>query len=130
MTKTWLLRAAIMLGAVIVVSPAVLASPITDADLRGKTICWSYGGTRNTYGSDGSLDSNLLGHGTWSLRGDTLTEHGGPGDFTFTITKEGQTFHKTGATFVSLPVYGNSPGPPETHGHTMFVDVWGSYCHK
>ena len=36
-----------------------LASPVADADLRGKTICWSYGGTRNTYGKDGSFNSNL-----------------------------------------------------------------------
>jgi 2-polyprenyl-6-methoxyphenol hydroxylase-like FAD-dependent oxidoreductase len=44
-----------------------LAGPVADADLRGKTICWSYGATRNTYGKDGSLDSSLVGHGAWSL---------------------------------------------------------------
>ena len=68
-----------------------LAGPVADADLRGKTICWSYGGTRNTYGKDGSLDSNLVGHGTWSLVGDRITEHGDHGVFSFTIEKQAGT---------------------------------------
>ena len=53
-----------------------LASPVTDADLRGKKICWYSKGVNNTYGKDGSLESNLLGHGTWRLVGDKLTETG------------------------------------------------------
>jgi hypothetical protein len=50
-----------------------LASPVTDADLSGKKICWYSKGVNNTYGKDGSLESNLLGHGTWHLAGDKLT---------------------------------------------------------
>jgi hypothetical protein len=88
-----------------------LAGPVTDADLRGRTVCWSYGGTRNTYGKDGSFDSNLAGHGTWSLVGDRLTEHGDHGVFSFTIEKQAGTLH----------MYGKSPGGGS-------VDVTGSYC--
>ena len=69
-----------------------LAAPVTDADLRGKKICWYSKGVNNSYGKDGSLESNLLGHGTWRLVGDKLTETG-LHVYTFTITKEGATFH-------------------------------------
>jgi hypothetical protein len=127
MAKTSFVPTAV-LGAMLVVSTAALASPVKDADLRAKTICWSYGGTRNTYGTDGSFDSNLLGHGTWSLLGDRLTERGETGVFTFTITMEGRTFHKTGASLVQMPW--NSTGPPGSGRQTIFVDVWGSYCQK
>ena len=89
-----------------------LAGPVADADLRGKTICWSYGGTRNTYGKDGSLDSNLAGHGTWSLVGDRITEHGDHGVFSFTIEKQAGTLH----------MYGRSPGGG------LGGRVTGSYC--
>jgi hypothetical protein len=88
-----------------------LVSPVTDADLRGKTICWSYGGTRNTYGKDGSFDSNLIGHGTWRLVADRLTEDGDHGVYTFTISKDGGTFH----------MYGRASG-------NTLVEVWGHYC--
>lgn len=90
---------------------AGLANPVTDADLRGKTICWSYGGTRNSYHKDGSLDSNLVGHGTWSLISDRLTEHGPQGVYTFTIDKQGGKLH----------MYGRTPGGGS-------VEVWGDYC--
>jgi hypothetical protein len=69
-----------------------LANPVTDGDLRGKKICWYSKGVNNTYGNDGSLESNLLGHGTWRLVGDKLTETG-LHVYTFTTTKEGGTFH-------------------------------------
>ena len=75
-----------------------VASPVTDADLRGKTVCWSYGGTRNTYRKDGSFNSNLVGHGTWRLVADRLTEDGDHGVYTFTIDKDGQTLHMYGKT--------------------------------
>jgi hypothetical protein len=88
-----------------------LAAPVTDADLRGKTVCWSYGGTRNTYRKDGSFDSNLVGHGTWRLVADRLTEDGDHGVYTFTIDKDGQTLH----------MYGKTPGGGS-------VEVWGHYC--
>jgi hypothetical protein len=71
-----------------------VASPVTDADLRGKKICWYSKGVNNTYSKDGSLESNLLGHGTWRLVGDKLTETG-LHVYTFTITKEDGTFHMT-----------------------------------
>jgi hypothetical protein len=83
-----------------------LASPVTDADLRGKKICWYSKGVINTYGKDGSLESNLLGHGKWRLVGDKLTENG-LHDYTFTITKEGGTFHMT---------------------NREVGEVWGRYC--
>jgi hypothetical protein len=90
-----------------------LAAPglVTDADLRGKTICWSYGGTRNTYGKDGSFDSNLIGHGTWTLVADRLTEHGETGVYSFTIDKQEGKLH----------MYGRTPGGGS-------VEVWGNYC--
>jgi hypothetical protein len=86
-----------------------LAGPVTDADLRGKTVCWSYGGTRNIYRKDGSFDSNLVGHGTWRLVADRLTEDGDHGVYTFTIDKDGQTLH----------MYGKTPGGGS-------VEVWGT----
>ena len=95
---------------VLALAPA-MARPVTDSDLRGKTVCWSYGGTRNTYGKDGSFDSNLAGHGTWSLVGDRLTEHGDHGVYSFTIDKQGGKLH----------MYGRTPGGGS-------VEVWGSYC--
>jgi hypothetical protein len=109
MAKTSLVPA-VTLGAVLAASATALASPVTDADLRGKTICWSYGGTRNTYRKDGSFDSTLLGHGTWSLFGDRLTEHGDHGVYSFTIDKDGGNFHMLGR-FVQT-----------------WVEVWGHYC--
>jgi hypothetical protein len=120
MVKTSSVPTAITLGALLVPSATALANSVTDADLRGKTICWNFGGTRNTYGKDGSLDSNLLGHGTWSLSGDTLTEDGAHGVYTFTITKEGQNFHISGSTIA----HANDI----SHSRTIFVDVFGSYC--
>jgi hypothetical protein len=56
-------------------------------------------------------DSNLAGHGTWSLVGDRITEHGDHGVFSFTIEKLAGTLH----------MYGRSPGGG-------WVDVTGSYC--
>jgi hypothetical protein len=98
MSKASLAPTAVSLAAVLIMSPSALAAPVTDADLRGKTICWSNGGTRSTYGKDGSFESNLIGRGTWSLVGDRLTENGDHGVFSFTITKEGETFHMYGVT--------------------------------
>src|SRR5271169_1496813 len=83
-----------------------LASQVTGDDLIGKKICWYNKGVNNIYGKDGSLHSNLLGHGTWRLVGDKLTESG-LHVYTFTITKEGGTFH----------MINNQVG-----------EVWGRYC--
>src|SRR5271166_3674088 len=91
-----------------------LAGPVTDADLRGKTICWSYGGTRNTYGKDGSLDSNLVGHGTWSLVGDRITEHGDHGVFSFTIDFTCMGGVQAAAGWTSPGATANEPPPAES----------------
>ena len=105
---------------VVTYSLSAIAGPVTEADLRGKTICWSYGGTRNTYGKDGSLDSNLVGHGTWTLVGDRITEHGDHGVFSFTIdftcmggvqaaagwTSPGATANKPPTDAIRLPAGG------------------------
>jgi hypothetical protein len=59
-------------------SVCAFAAPVTDADLRGKKICWNTGFT-SSYNKDGSFDGNRSGHGTWRLNGDLLTvsaEHG------------------------------------------------------
>jgi hypothetical protein len=69
-----------MFLAVFVLDQSVYASaaPVTDADLRGKKICWNTGFT-SSYNKDGSFDGNRSGHGTWRLNGDVLTvsaEHG------------------------------------------------------
>jgi hypothetical protein len=98
----------LMVVSVVVLGPpiAALASPVTDDDLRGKKICWYSKGVNNTYGKDGSLESNLLGHGTWRLAGDQLTETG-LHVYTFTISKKGGIFHMT---------------------NNIVGDVWGRYC--
>jgi hypothetical protein len=69
---------------------AALASPVTDADIRGKVICWS-GGPIITYGKDGNFYSTQVGNGKWHLVGNKLTVDGVRGHGTFTITKQGGT---------------------------------------
>ena len=62
MRKT--LQFMVLVLALVLGRPVVAAAgPVGDADLRGKTVCWSYGGTRNTYRKDGSFDSSHS-HGT------------------------------------------------------------------
>ena len=90
-------------------STAAHASPVTEADLSGKKICWNVG-ANHVYHKDGSLESNIIGNGTWRLVGNTLTEKGtvGQGTFIFTITKDNGTFHMT-----------------QQNGN---LGVWGKYC--
>jgi hypothetical protein len=74
MYKLSMMLAAVVLGQ----SVSAFAAPVTDADLRGKKICWNTGFT-SSYNKDGSFDGNRSGHGTWRLNGDLLTvsaEHG------------------------------------------------------
>jgi hypothetical protein len=109
MTRTSLLPRAATSVALLTVPAAALASPVTDADLRGKKICWNVG-ANHVYHQDGSLESNIIGNGTWRLVGDTLTEKGtvGQGTYIFTIINEGGTFHMT-----------------QQNGN---LEVWGKYC--
>jgi hypothetical protein len=120
MTRTSLVRRALTLGVALAASGTAFAGPVTDADLRGKTICWSSGGSRSTYGKDGSYNSNLLGHGTWTLAGDALTEHGDNGVLTLTIEKQGETFHMYGSPASrNLLTFGTE---------ARWVEFFGSYC--
>jgi hypothetical protein len=106
---SFIIRAA-FLGMVLVESVAALADPVSDADIRGKKICWT-DGIISTYGKDGSFDSNRSGHGTWTLAGDRLTVIAANGAGESQITKENGTFHtlRTGR-----------------HGNNF--EGWGRYC--
>jgi hypothetical protein len=110
MTRTSLLPRAVTSVALLTASAAALASPVTEADLRGKKVCWNVG-ANHVYHQDGSLESNIIGNGTWRLVGDRITEHGDHGVFSFTIEKNGGSFH----------MYGRSVA-------NGWVDVTGSYC--
>ena len=88
---------------------AACADPVTRADLAGKKICWS--DETATYGKNGSLDSNVCGHGTWRLVGDQLEGKGDHCAYTGTITKENGTFH------ASMYI-----------GASGMYDAWGKYC--
>ena len=100
---------AILSGALVACSVAASAEPVTKADLAGKKICWS--DETATYGKNGSPDSNVIGHGTWSLAGDRLVGKGDHGSYSGTITKENGTFHAS--------VYTGASGT---------YDAWGKYC--
>ena len=111
MAKSTSIAGAAVLGAVFTVSTAALANPVTDADLRGKKICWTTG-IVSTYNKDGSYDSNRVGHGNWRLVGDQImisAEHGAGSN---TITKDGDTFHTTRRASKS----------------GQDVEGWGKYC--
>ena len=86
---------AILPCAMVAYAAAGLAGPVTKADLTGKKICWSDGGSP-TYGENGAYDENILGHGTWRLAGDRLSVSATHGQYTGTITKENETFHISG----------------------------------
>ena len=88
---------AIVLGAVVAYSAAAFAGSVTKADLAGKKICWS-GGANITYGKDGYFYSNEEGNGTWRLAGDRLIMVGVAGEYDWTMTKQGGTFHSIGRT--------------------------------
>jgi hypothetical protein len=97
-------------SALLASSAVALADPVTDADFRGKTICWN-NGSKATYGKDGSFDSNRSGHGTWSLSGDVLTVSASNRGGASAITKENGRFHAL------------SSG---RHGKSF--EGWGTYC--
>jgi hypothetical protein len=81
-------------GSVLMGSVAAIAATVTDADLRGKKICWNTGFT-SSYNKDGSFDSNRIGHGTWRLAGDQLVVSASNGAGSNTITKDRNIFHST-----------------------------------
>jgi hypothetical protein len=111
MLKTSFIIAAAMCGCVLIGSVAAIAAPVTDADLRGKKICWNTGFT-SSYNKDGSFDGNRSGHGTWRLNGDLLTVSAEHGSGASNISKDGSTFHSTRRASKS----------------GTDIDAWGSYC--
>jgi hypothetical protein len=92
---------------------AALAAPVTKADLAGKKICWSDGGTP-TYGKSGAYDEPTFGHGTWNLKGGKLSVVTSNGNYTGAVTKENDMFHFSGRMTVG--------------GSSKDMDVSGKYC--
>ncbi|MGA9847851.1 MAG: hypothetical protein WBQ45_09445 [Roseiarcus sp.] len=108
MVKIPLIIGTVVWGVALANFTVALADPVTDADLRGKKICWN--GGISTYGKDGSYDGQRIGHGAWSLAGDMLTISGANGGGASTITKDNGTFHL---------FWRNRHGDAE---------AWGHYC--
>jgi hypothetical protein len=108
---SFIVATAAMCGSVLIGSVAAIAAAVTDADLRGKKICWNTG-IISTFGKDGSIDSNRSGHGTWRLSGDQLTLIMANGNSVETITKDGGSFHRT----------------RRASGSGTDIESWGSYC--
>jgi hypothetical protein len=107
MRKVSIILAALVCGQSVCAS----AAPVTDADLRGKKICWN-NGAAGSYNKDGSYDSNRIGHGTWRLAGAQLTVIGSNGSVSNTITKDGSKFHEVAR--------GSRSGKD--------IELWGDYC--
>jgi hypothetical protein len=110
MHKTSFIIRAVVWGAALSGSIAAMADPVSDADLRGKKICWNTGGT-SAYNKDGSFDGTRSGHGTWSLTGDLLSVNAEHGTGAGTITKDSGTFHLAW-----------------TARHGKGQEIWGKYC--
>jgi hypothetical protein len=111
MSRNFVILTALVFGAVLTQSLPVVAGPVSDADFRGKKICWNTGIT-SSYNKDGSFDSNRSGHGTWQLVGDQLSVNASNGVGTSTVTKDGNQFHSTRRASRS----------------GKDVEAWGSYC--
>jgi hypothetical protein len=112
MLKTsFIVATAAICGSVLIGSFAAMAAPATDADLRGKKICWNTGAT-SSYKKDGSFDGSMIGHGSWRLNGDLLTVSAEHGTGANNITKDGGTFH--------LVRRGSRSGKD--------IESWGTYC--
>jgi hypothetical protein len=95
MLRTPFLAGAVACAAALVSSMAALAASVSNADLEGKKICWSDGGTP-TYGRNGVYDEPGFGHGTWELTGGRLTVVASNGEYSGTITKVNGSFHISG----------------------------------
>jgi hypothetical protein len=111
MSRKSFIVAVVVCGAALAQSLPALAGPVTDADFRGKKICWN-NGAAGSYNKDGSYDSNRIGHGTWRLAGAQLTVIGSNGSVSNTITKDGSKFHEVAR--------GSRSGKE--------IEVWGDYC--
>ncbi len=66
MKKHLLALAAAYVAFLASLSAALAATPVTAADLSGRTLCMS-NGDRNTFGVGGVLSSNRFGNGTWQV---------------------------------------------------------------
>jgi hypothetical protein len=95
MFRTPFVIGAVACAAALTGSMTALAAPVTNADLEGKKICWSDGGTP-TYGKNGVYDESGFGHGTWNLAGGRLTVVASNGEYAGAITKENGSFHISG----------------------------------
>ncbi len=95
MLRTSSMTQAVACAAALTGSTPALAAAVTQADLEGRKICWSDGGTP-TYGKNGVYDEPGFGHGTWSLADGRLTVVASNGKYTGEITKEKETFHISG----------------------------------
>jgi hypothetical protein len=111
MSRMSLLVSGIVCVAALAQSLPAFAGAVTDADLRGKKICWNTGST-SAYNKDGSFDSNRSGHGTWSLNGDVITVIAQNGAGAANISKDGDTFHWVQRASRS----------------GKDIEAWGKYC--
>jgi hypothetical protein len=111
MSRKSFIVAVVVCGAALAQSVPAVAGAVSDADLRGKKICWN-NGFISTYNKDGSFDGNRSGHGTWNLNGDLLTVNADHGSGASNISKDGATFHSTRR--------GSKSG--------QSIESWGSYC--
>jgi hypothetical protein len=111
MSRKSFIVAVAVCGAALAQSFSAVAGAVTDADLRGKKICWNNGAT-SSYSKDGSFDGTFAGHGTWSLVSDQLEVHGDHGSGASTITKDGDTFHTVRRASKSGTA----------------IEFWGKYC--
>ena len=109
MLRTPFMIAAVACGATLTGSVAALAAPVTSADLQGKKICWSDGGTP-TYGKNGAYSEKTFGDGAWRLTGGRLTVVTSHGEYSGAISKENGSFHLSG------------------HINGNVLEVWGKYC--
>jgi hypothetical protein len=100
-------------GVVLANSSPALAASVTSADLSGRKICWSNGGTP-TYGKNGVYDEKTLGHGTWRLAGGRLTVVASNGKYSGAIARDSVTFHLSGRIKFSGP--------------SVDLEVSGKYC--
>jgi hypothetical protein len=111
MSRKSLIIAVVMGGAAFAPILPALAGAVTDADLRGKKICWNTG-VISTYNKDGSFDGNRAGHGTWSLSGDMLTVNAEHASGASNVSKDGDTIHSVRR--------GSKSGKD--------IEAWGKYC--
>jgi hypothetical protein len=111
MSRKSFIVAVVVCGAALAQSVPAVAGAVTDADLRGKKICWNTGLT-SAYNKDGSFDSNRSGHGTWSLNGDVITVNAENGTGAANISKDGDTFHWVRRASRS----------------GKDIEAWGKYC--